>query len=293
MIRDQAEIQGNQDVRSDYSSVKTSLAIGLVLLIANNLFYASSRVEFYTLDAPPFFAFASLGLLLFGVAAVGFSLFSFLRAAQENGLEVDSSRRMNWTLQRIISDALFKERKAVLIGSILYAVLFSLSDGILIFQPGVNFLSTYGVKDTSYIVSTCCGPTGYVPSLLLFFPTQNLGLQLIPVSILIMVFVSILVGLNLALLRMAVKLSKSRIGIPKHEGLLGGTLGAALGLFAGCPTCAAAFFLSMIAGSGATAVSLFLAGYQPLFVLIALPLLLATVFWQAKSIRRLLSGCAV
>ena len=280
-------------MHSDYPSVKTSLAIGLVLLIANNLFYASSRVEFYTLDAPPFFAFASLGLLLFGVAAVGFSIFSFLRAAQKNGLEVDSSNRMKWTLQRIVSDALFKERKTVLIGSILYAVLFSLLDGILIYQPGVNFLSIYGVKGTSYIVSTCCGPTGYVPSLLVFFPTQNLGLQLIPVSILIMVFVSILVGLNLALLRMAVKLSKSNIGIPKHEGLLGGTLGATLGLFAGCPTCAATFFLSMIAGTGATAVSLFLSGYQPLFVLITLPLLLASVFWQAKSIRRLLSGCAV
>jgi hypothetical protein len=68
-------------------------------------------------------------------------------------------------------------------------------------------------------------------------------------------------------------------------------LGAAFGLFAGCPTCAATFFISMIAGTGATALSTLISSYQPLVVAVTVPLLFFSIFWQAKSIGIILQGC--
>lgn len=282
-------------MRRNSSTPKLSLILGLMILITNNLFYAANRAEFYSIDSPVFFALTSLVLLLCGSAAIGFSAFAYLKAAQKLPPEVDpGSKRVRWPVSRIVSDAFFKERRLVVVGAILYAVLFAFLDGILVFQSGVNFPNSYGVSGASFLVTKCCGPTGYVPVLLLFFPAQNFGVQLIPFSGLIMLLVSTLVGVNVALLYVAVKQTRSQMSSGgRAKGLLGSATGAMFGLFTGCPTCAAAFFLSTVAGSGATIASVFLSQYQPLFVVLTVPLLLASVLWQAKSIRRLFVGCAV
>ncbi|MDG6996191.1 MAG: hypothetical protein JRN52_09735 [Nitrososphaerota archaeon] len=295
MIRDITKDQNESGVRPNYSVAKWSLALGLVFLITNNLFYDANSVEFFHIGAPSYFVFTSLFLILFGSAAFGFSAFSYLRTAKTLSTEIDSdTKQVKWPLGRIVSEAFFRERKLLLVSATLYAVLFAFLDGVLVFQPGVNFQNSYGASTASFLVTMCCGPTGYVPVLLMFFPSLNLGLQLIPFSGLIMLLISALVGLNVALLSTAVKKSRIQLStVRSDKGLLGSSAGAVFGLFAGCPTCAAVFLFTMIAGSGATAASLFLSQLQPLFVLLSVPLLLASVVWQAKSIRRLLVGCAV
>ena len=295
MIKDITQNQDKKSVRPNYSAAKWLLVLGLVLLITNNLFYGANSVEFFHIGAPAYFVFTSLFLILFGSAAFGFSAFSYLRIAKTLSMEIDSnSKQVKWPLGRIVSEAFFREWKLLLVSAVLYAVLFAFLDGILVFQPGVNFQNSYGASTTSFLVTTCCGPTGYVPVLLMFFPSLNLGLQLIPFSGLIMLLISALVGLNIALLSTAVKKSRTQLStVRSGKGLLGSSAGAVFGLFAGCPTCAAVFLFTLIAGSGATAASLFLSQFQPLFVFLSVPLLLASMVWQAKSIRRLLVGCAV
>ena len=172
-------------------------------------------------------------------------------------------------------------------------------DAILIYQPTVDFPSAYGVANPSAFVETCCGPPGYIPVGLVYFPAQHFGIQLIPISVLIMVLVSLLVGVNVSLIVVSVRKTRSLKQESKvspqfrKSSLMGGALGAAFGLFAGCPTCAAVFFLSMIAGSGATAFSLVISQYQPVIIVLSIPLLLGSIFWQAKSIRTILLGCTV
>ena len=294
LITDVGKI-GEENTRNGSSAAKLSLIVGLVFLIANNFFFAANRTEFYSIDAPYFFTLTSLLLLLTGSAAIAFSGYAYLKVEQKKPPTVDhNSKRIQWSLSRIVSDVFFKERTVVLIGAVLYAVLFAFLDGILVFQPGVNFPNSYGISNTSFLVTKCCGPTGYVPVLSLFFPAQNFGVQLIPFSGLIMLLVSTLVGINVALLYVAAKQTRSQVPSSGNaKGLLGSAAAAIFGLFSGCPTCAAAFFLSTLAGSGATIASVILSQYQPLFVVLTVPLLLASMLWQAKSIRRLRASCAV
>jgi hypothetical protein len=282
---------------ADYSAAKLSFVTGMLFLIANNLFYSFTRAEFFDIGASPSYALASLGLLATGSILVALAIFSFLSVSRKLPLELrGKSNQVSLPLRKIVGDALFGEKNVVLISGILYSIIFALLDGILIFQPTIDFHAVYGVSGNTPLVTTCCGPTGYVPVFLAFLPAAHLGIQLTPLSGLVMILVSSLVGLNLALLYRAIRQSNPMSGTEGAErkrGTLGGMLGAGVGLFAGCPTCAAAFFLSMIAGSGATVLSAFVAKYQPLILGLTVPLLLASVLWQSKSIRRMTIGCTL
>ncbi len=278
--------------RPSYALPKASLLLGLVLFTLSNLFYAVNRYEFNEIQAPGFYSYISLLLLTAASMLFAVSAFSYLKiqhsvpATVENGSNVPQ-----WSLGRIVSDGLFQEKKLVITATAVYAFFFALLDGILIYQPKVNFALAYDVSGFTSRVVTCCGVPGYVPVGLLYFPAQHLGVQLIPLSVMLMIFVSLLVGLNVALLYRAYSLSRSN-SLDSRKGVAGSIAGAAFGLFAGCPTCAAAFFLSMIAGTGATAFSAVISAYQPVIVALTVPLLLFSIYWQARSIRTILQGCA-
>ena len=193
---------------------------------------------------------------------------------------------MHWPLGRIISDAIFLQKKLFVSATAIYALVFALLDGILVYQPNVNFAIDYAVNSPTWRVATCCGTPAYVPVGLLYLPAQHLGVELFPLSVLLMLIVSVLVGLNVALIVKALRLSRSQ----NTKGAAGSVLGAAFGLFAGCPTCAAAFFLSMIAGTGATAFSAIIAEYQPLIVALTLPLLTFSIYLPGKKHRNYPAG---
>jgi hypothetical protein len=279
---------------ADYSFAKITFVTGMLLLIANNLFYFFTRAEFFSISAPLFYVFTSLGLLVTGSILVALAILSFLSNSRKASVEFKGeSKSVTISLRKIVADALFGERKVVVLSAILYGVVFAFLDGILIFQPNVDFYSVYGVSGNAVLGLTCCGPTGTLPVLLAFFPAAHFGIQLTPVSGLIMILVSSMVGLNFALLYVAVKQSSGAPRADGKRGTMGAILGAGIGLFAGCPTCAAAFFLSLIAGSGATVASAFIAKYQPLILGLTVPLLLASIIWQSRSIRKMSLECTL
>jgi hypothetical protein len=279
---------------------RASLVVGTGLLMVTNLVYVAFYPTFYSANSSTIAVVVSLATLLSASAFFALAGISFLSIPPGRARNSVTTTAIIST-KGIISDAFFHNRLVVALAAIAYAVFFGFLDGIIIYQPQVDFARAYlasGILSTG--VLQCCGPPGDVPVGLVFFPTIHAGLQLIPLSVLLMILISVLVGLNFSLIFKATSLSRSprrsvianqkRSG--RASGYLGAFAGAASGLFAGCPSCAGAFFLSMVAGSGATAFSFYIAQYQSLIALLTVPLLLASIHWQARNIRKVITkGC--
>jgi hypothetical protein len=106
---------------------------------------------------------------------------------------------------------------------------------------------------------------------------------LIPLNIILAVGVSGLVGFNTALGVYAFKISTKFRSTKKISFI--GSVGAAGGLFVGCPTCAGSFFSALL-GFGVVGESISaLASFQTLFIALSIPVLVITPFLVARSIR--------
>lgn len=152
-----------------------------------------------------------------------------------------------------------------------YGVLFSLSSGTLVYQPEISFSYHYGAEIPSAFVAPCCDRPGYMPTAIAYI-TDNVGLQVVPVNLVLQLAVSYLVGLNMALAAGAISAAR-------------GTVGAATGLFIACPTCAGTF-LSFFAGTtGGILAAAALAQLQTALIAVSIPVLLATPFIIARRIR--------
>ncbi len=283
----------------NYFATVFFLFLSLLCFTAMNIIYAENTTDFQTSNGSLFYVDCTLALLIVGSLFLVASVVSFLSIQKRKPTTLDSQSRVVKNLGTIIAETIFQNGKIIAAAASVYGVIFALLDGILIFQPSVNFATYYGVSSPSFIIENCCGPAGYIPVGLGYLPAEHLGLQLIPASVLILVLVSSLVGINVAFLNSAFRSSQQLRNIQTSGGstplvktsFLSGALGATFGVFAGCPTCAAAFFLSMIAGSGATAFSITVSEFQPEIVLVSIPLLIGSIFWQASSVRKIFLGC--
>lgn len=274
----------------DYGLAKATFVLCVALFSIDNFFYAYFKPEFSIGSHQADFVLASLIIIVAAGVALTASARYFLRAAHRPVASTDSV--IHWSLARIVSDAFFQRRRLVLSATLVYAIFFAFVDAILVYQPNVDFTIAYAVNGPTWRVALCCGLPGYVPVGLIYLPSMHLGLELIPLSLMLMVLVSFLVGLNVTLLHESYSLSRSR-RTSVSRGFFGSIVGGVLGLFVGCPTCAASFLLSMIAGTGSLAVAGLVSAYQPLIAAITIPLLLFSVLWQANSIKIILRGCEV
>jgi hypothetical protein len=281
-----------------YLVSELSILFALLFLASMNIIYAATKSYFQISGGSPFYPDITLILLLLGFVFICAAALSFLKIEWKTPPNIDANSRFTRSIGGVIADAFFQNKGVIVTVAVIYGLIFALLDGILIYQPTVNFALEYGVSSSAAVVENCCGPAGYVPVGLIYVPAEHFGIQLIPVSVLIMFAVSVLVGINVALLLVSIRKSRpmkqqksdSSVRAGKNS-FLGGAVGALFGVFAGCPTCAAAFFLSMIAGSGATAFSLAISEFQPVIVLVSIPLLFGSILWQAKGIRTILLGC--
>ena len=158
-----------------------------------------------------------------------------------------------------------------------YGIFFSLASGTLVYQPEVNFAIHYGADIPSGFVSPCCDAPGYMPKIILYL-TEHVGLQVIPVNLVLQVTVSYLVGLNAAVAASAYQISKKGRGI--------GAVGAATGLFIACPTCAGTFLSVFVGTASGIALSIALAQMQTLFIAVSIPVLLATPYVMARRLQQ-------
>ncbi len=165
-----------------------------------------------------------------------------------------------------------------------YGIFFSLSSGTLVYQPDVVFSEAYGVQVPSGFMAPCCDDPGYMPTIIIYL-TEHVGLQIVPINLLLQIIVSYLVALNMALAVTAITVSRKSRGV--------GTIGAATGLFIACPTCAGTFlslFLGTVTGLG---VAFVITQLQTIFIAVTIPVLLATPFIIARKLQNADGSCKV
>ena len=177
-----------------------------------------------------------------------------------------------------------KSRKIFVSTFIGYGIFFSLVSGTLVYQPEINFIEHYGADIPSGFVAPCCDGPGYMPKIIVYL-TEHVGLQIIPINLLLQVIVSYLVGLNAAIAVNAYTISKKGRGAS--------TIGGAAGLFIACPTCAGTFFSIFIGTASGIALSVALIQLQTFFIAISIPVLLVTPYIMAKKLRNSDGSCKI
>ena len=177
-----------------------------------------------------------------------------------------------------------KSKKIFVATFVGYGIFFALVSGTLVYQPDVTFSIHYGAEIPSGFVAPCCGELGYMPKIIIYL-TEHIGLQIIPINSVLQVIVSYLVALNTSIAISAYTFSKQGSGI--------GGIGAIVGAFVACPTCAGTFFSLFIGTASGIALSLALAQLQTLLIAVSIPILLATPYIMARKLRNPDGSCKI
>ena len=153
-----------------------------------------------------------------------------------------------------------------------YGIFFALVSGTLVYQPEVTFSIHYGAEIPSGFIAPCCGEFRIHAKNNHLSP-EHIGLQIIPINLVLQIIVSYLVALNTSIAISAYTFSK------QGSGMSG--IGAVVGAFIACPTCAGTFFSLFIGTASGIALSLALAQLQTLLIAVSVPiLLLHHTSWQ-------------
>ncbi len=134
----------------------------------------------------------------------------------------------------------------------------------------------------SYRMIICCKSMGYVPMLIMYI-SPNFSFLLIPINFAAGLFVSVLVGLNVALNVFLLQEMKAKLLNLSKRSIIG-VFGISSGLFIGCPTCAGSLFYSVAGFSSIVAFSS-LSLYQALFVLVSIPLLMVSIVVMTRILK--------
>jgi len=175
-----------------------------------------------------------------------------------------------------------KSQRIFILTFIGYGIFFSLTSGMLVYQPEVEFSYHYGAIIPSAHITPCCGEPGYMPKIIVYL-TEHVGLQIVPINLVLQIIVSYLVGLNTALAISAFTFFKKGSGIS--------SIGATTGLFIACPTCVGTFSSIFIGSASAIAFTVAITQIQTLFILFTIPILLTTPFIMARKLRLQSKNC--
>lgn len=262
------------------SLIKISFLGGLTAL-ASLLLYQSilSRYPVQTRSIAMLneFAYVVLALVFAGVclSLVGLTRY-FIRSSPTNS--ATQPRFIVIVLSLALNDK--HSFRAFVLSSLMYGLFFAFVSSLLVYQPLGHFSETYGVVVPSVLPVLCCGPLGQMPQLVVYL-TQEFAILIVPMNMILLLAVSWLVGLNVAITTYSYKNRSSNVRNSWFSGL-----GACVGLFTACPTCAGFFFMTMLGLAGAVTFALTLSSLQVVFTAVGLPMLLLTPFLAARKISK-------
>jgi len=249
--------------------------IGIIFVIYSNIGELSISTDL--IQAIERIATGFYIVLFMSFGTIGYGIYRYhQRKAKENThgvLTVIAKTTMN-----------SKSRKIFLVTFIAYGMFFSLTSGLIVYQPDVIFSHHYDAVVPSAHMNACCGEPGYMPTIIVYI-TEHIGLQIIPINLVLVVVVSYLVGLNTALAIKAISMTKRSGGLT--------SIGATTGLFIACPTCVSTFFAIFIGSSSAVTFTVILTQLQTLFVGITIPILLLTPILIAKKMQKKDDDCTL
>ena len=215
--------------------------------------------------------------LVASLGAIAFGMYKYHKAKVEN-----RGKDLSTIIALVTWNS--KSRKIFVTVFVGYGIFFSLMSGMLVYQPGVNFIEHYGADIPSGFVAPCCDNPGYMPKVIIYL-TEHVGLQIIPINMILQIIVSYLVGLNAAIAISAYGISKKGRGAS--------SIGAIAGVFAGCPTCAGTFLSLFVGTASGIALSIALTQMQTLFIAISIPVLVVTPYIMAKKLRNADGSCKI
>lgn len=262
-------------------SSSAMIIVGFASIAISFLIYSKYDYDAaITPNAVPFLERMAQGtyiVLFMSFGAIGCGLYRFYQA---------KIAKSDNSISSIIANSINNKRsKQIFIASAIgYGMFFSLTSGILVYQPEVIFSQHYGLKIPSAYITPCCGPPGYMPSIVAAF-TEHMGMKIIPINLVLQVTVTFLVGLNFAIA------SKAFMTYRKEGGM--GTFGAVTGLFIACPACAGTLLTALV-GTGAGVFTIVITQLQTVFIALSIPILLVTPVIMARKLRKFqLGNCAV
>ena len=170
-----------------------------------------------------------------------------------------------------------RAKKTFIVTFIIYGIFFSMTSGILVYQPEVVFSYHYGADVPSAHITPCCGAPGYMPKFVAYL-TEHIGINVVPINLLLQIVVSYLVATNTALAVNAISITKKTGGL--------GSIGATTGLFIACPTCVSSFLSLFVGATSAIAFTIAITELQTLFITITIPILVLTPFIISRRILR-------
>ncbi len=269
-----------EDQESSHNGKKL-IVLGFAVMAIMFVIYARyQNPEVFTPDAVNAIQRIAYGFYIILLASFGAIAYGLYRYHEEK------ARRKGKDILTIIAVTTWnkKARKIFVTTFIGYGIFFSLVSGTLVYQPEVNFITHYGATIPSGFVSPCCDEPGYMPKIIVYL-TEHVGLQIIPINLVLQVVVSYLVGLNTSIAVSAYTISK------KGRGVSG--IGAAAGLFIACPTCAGTFLSVFIGTASGIALSVALTQLQTAFIAISIPVLLVTPIIMARKLRNPDGSCKI
>ena len=222
-------------------------------------------------------AFGFYVTLVAALGAIGFGMYRY-----HKGKIQGSGKDLSTIIALVTWNS--KSRKIFVAVFVTYGIFFSLVSGTLVYQPEVNFAIHYGATIPSGFIAPCCDGPGYMPKIIIYL-TEHVGLQVIPINLVLQIIVSYLVALNASIAISAYRISKKGRGAS--------TIGAAAGLFIACPTCAGTFLSIFIGTASGIALSIALTQMQTMFIAISIPILLATPYVMARKLRNSDGSCKI
>ena len=214
-------------------------------------------------------------ILLMSFGAIGYGIYRY-----HHRKIIENEDNVLTTIAKLTIDN--KSRKIFVVTSLAYGIFFSLAAGLIVYQPDVIFSYHYDAVIPSAHMNVCCGEPGYMPTIIVYI-TEHVGLQIIPINLVLVIIVSYLVGLNTSLAVKAISITKKSGGLT--------SIGAVTGLFVACPTCVGTFFALFVGTSSAITFTVILTQLQTLFVGITIPILLLTPIIIAKQMQKKDDDC--
>ena len=252
---------------------KKLIILGFISIIVLFIIYARFENPGITPDAISSIERLSVEfyiLLVIAFGTIGLGLRRYQRKSAATGNQTAISMICNSTISK-------NSMKVFIITFVIYGLFFSMTSGILVYQPEVIFSYHYGAEIPSAHITPCCGPLGYMPKIVAYL-TEHIGIQVIPINLVLQVTVSYLVATNTALAVNAISITKKSGGL--------GSVGAATGLFIACPTCIGSFLSLFVGATSAVAFTIAVTELQTLFIAITIPILILTPFIISRKVIR-------
>ena len=247
--------------------------IGIIFVLYSNINDFSITVD--SIQAVERLAVGFYIILLMSFGAIAYGVYRY-----HHRKAVENTNRILTIIAKTTMNS--KSKKIFVVTFIAYSIFFSLTAGLIVYQPDVTFSYHYDAVIPSAYMNVCCGEPGYMPTIIVYI-TEHVGLQIIPINLVLVLVVSYLVGLNTALAVKAISITKKSGGLT--------SIGAATGLFVACPTCVSTFFALFIGSTSAITFTVILTQLQTLFVGITIPILLLTPILIAKKIQKNNDSC--